>query len=170
MYSMLASMKGMILPNRWPCWVCATAGLQPIQAPWAHEVPADVVPFGSSQGSIEREFHTACSILTQERNVSGCLQVASLDLRTNVLAAYVSGNRAHEVPAVMEAMKITSKDSFEIGFNTACGLLAAGDYASAQDKLEHAQRLGDPPYIEVLIRGLCCVHAVVWSSSSTECI
>ena len=70
------------------------------------------------------------------------LQVSSLELRTNVLAAYVSGNRAHEVPAVMEAMKISSKDSFEIGFNTACGLLAAGDYVKAQSELEHAQRLG----------------------------
>ena len=59
-----------------------------------------------------------------------------------MLAAYVSGNRAHEVPAVMEAMKISSKDSFEIGFNTACGLLAAGDYVKAQSGLEHAQRLG----------------------------
>ena len=62
-----------------------------------------------------------------------------------MLAAYVSGNRAHEVPAVMEAMKISSKDSFEIGFNTACGLLAAGDYAKAQSELEHAQRLGKHP-------------------------
>jgi len=70
------------------------------------------------------------------------LQVTSLELRTNVLAAYVSGNRAHEVPAVMEAMKISSKDSFEIGFNTACSLLAVGDYAKAQSELEHAQRLG----------------------------
>ncbi|CAL5219381.1 g1203 [Coccomyxa viridis] len=69
-------------------------------------------------------------------------KVSSLDLRTNVLAAYVSGNRAHEVPAVMEAMKISSKDSFEIGFNTACGLLAAGDYVKARSELEHAQRLG----------------------------
>ena len=70
-------------------------------------------------------------------------QVTSLDLRTNVLAAYVSGKRAHEVPAVMEAMKISSKDSFEIGFNTACGLLAAGEYVKAQRELEHAQRLGE---------------------------
>lgn len=82
-------------------------------------------------------------ILLSTHQVCNCLsQVSSLDLRTNVLAAYVSGNRAHEVPAVMEAMKISSKDSFEIGFNTACGLLAAGDYVKAQSELEHAQRLG----------------------------
>ncbi len=71
------------------------------------------------------------------------LQVASLDLRTNVLAAYVSGSKAHEVPAVMNAMKISSKDSFEIGFNTACGLLATGDYSKALSELEKSQRLGE---------------------------
>ncbi|KAK9908732.1 hypothetical protein WJX75_002041 [Coccomyxa subellipsoidea] len=69
-------------------------------------------------------------------------KISSLELRTNVLAAYVSGDRAHEVPAVMEAMKISSKDSFEIAFNTACGLIAAGDFTHAQRELEHASRLG----------------------------
>ncbi|CAL8460581.1 g110 [Coccomyxa elongata] len=69
-------------------------------------------------------------------------KVSSLELRTNVLAAYVSGGRAHELPAVMEAMKISSKDSFEIAFNTACGLVAAGDFNDAQRELEHASRLG----------------------------
>jgi len=59
-----------------------------------------------------------------------------------VLAAYVSGGRAHEVPDVMEAMKISSKDSFEIAFNTACGLVAAGDFSRAQKELENATRLG----------------------------
>ena len=78
-----------------------------------------------------------------------------------MLAAYVSGGRAHEVPAVMEAMKISPKDSFEIGFNTACGLLAAGDCVSAQDKLEHAQRLGDSPYVSFFVcEVICCVHAL----------
>lgn len=78
-----------------------------------------------------------------------------------MLAAYVSGGRAHEVPAVMEAMKISPKDSFEIGFNTACGLLAAGDCVSAQDKLQHAQRLGDPPYMSSFFcDAVCCVHAL----------
>ena len=68
--------------------------------------------------------------------------MTSLELRTNVLAAYVSGGRAHEVPAVMEAMKIGAGDSFEVAFNTACAALAAGDLASARAQLEHAQRLG----------------------------
>ena len=92
-----------------------------------------------------------------------------MDLRTNVLAAYVSGNRAHEVPAVMEAMKISPKDSFEIGFNTACGLLAAGDCVSAQDKLEHAQRLGDPPPMLFSCESTR-LQALQWYSSLLVCI
>lgn len=69
-------------------------------------------------------------------------QISALELRTNVLAAYVSGGRAHEVPAVMDAMKISSKDSFEIAFNYACSMVAVNDLEQAYKALEHAQRLG----------------------------
>ncbi|KAK9820199.1 hypothetical protein WJX72_007419 [[Myrmecia] bisecta] len=69
-------------------------------------------------------------------------KVTSLELRTNVIAAYVSGNRAAELPAVMEAMKIAAKDGFEIAFNKACGLLEMGDLAGAQEQLHLAQRQG----------------------------
>ncbi len=68
--------------------------------------------------------------------------MASLELRTNVLAAYVAGGRAAEVPAVCEAMKISAADSFEVAFNMACALLAAGDVPRARTELERAQRLG----------------------------
>ena len=70
------------------------------------------------------------------------LQVSSLELRTNVLAAYVAGGRAAEVPAVCEAMKIAPRDGFEVAFNSACALLAAGQVQRARSELEHAQRLG----------------------------
>ena len=57
----------------------------------------------------------------------------------------------------MEAMKISSKDSFEIGFNTACGLLAAGEYVKAQSELEHAQRLGEHSF-SGNSDGCICLH------------
>ena len=114
-----------------------------------------------SRGNIGQQSMQSIASTFQNVTFFGCIQVASLELRTNVLAAYVSGGRAHEVPAVMEAMKISPKDSFEIGFNTACGLLAAGDCVSAQDKLEHAQRLGDSPYMSFFFcEAICCVHAL----------
>lgn len=38
----------------------------------------------------------------------------SLELRTNVLAAYVAAGLARELPALMSAMKLSAKDSFEV--------------------------------------------------------
>ncbi len=69
-------------------------------------------------------------------------QLATLELRANVLAAYVAGGRAREVPAVMAAMKFGAQDSFEIAFNAACALLGAGDAPAAEQQLLLAQRLG----------------------------
>ena len=59
-----------------------------------------------------------------------------------MLAAYVAGGRAREVPAVMAAMKFGPRDSFEIAFNAACALLGAGDAPAAEQQLLLAQRLG----------------------------
>ncbi len=72
---------------------------------------------------------------------AGC-QVATAELRANVLAAYVAGGRAADVPAVMAAMKFGPRDSFEIAFNAACALLGAGDAPAAEQQLLLAQRLG----------------------------
>ncbi len=69
-------------------------------------------------------------------------QVATAELRANVLAAYVAGGRSADVPAVMAAMKFGPRDSFEIAFNAACALLGAGDAPAAEQQLLLAQRLG----------------------------
>lgn len=66
----------------------------------------------------------------------------SLELRTNVLAAYVENQRAEEIPEVMEAMKISADKSYEIAFNQACGLLAGAKYTEAEALLLLAQRIG----------------------------
>ncbi|KAI3426329.1 hypothetical protein D9Q98_008702 [Chlorella vulgaris] len=67
----------------------------------------------------------------------------SQEVQTNVVAAYVSGGRAGEVPAVMQAMKISAKDSFEIAFNVACGLVDAGQLRAAEEQLQLAVRVGE---------------------------
>ena len=70
----------------------------------------------------------------------------------------------------MEAMKISSKDSFEIGFNTACGLLAAGDCVKARSELEHAQRLGRHHTLTALAHGcVMCLqycHLSFWEQKA----
>ena len=69
-------------------------------------------------------------------------QLATPELRANVLAAYVAGGRSREVPAVMAAMKFGARDGFEVAFNAACALLGAGDAPAAEQQLLLAQRLG----------------------------
>mmetsp|Transcript_36119 Transcript_36119/g.92319 ORF Transcript_36119/g.92319 Transcript_36119/m.92319 type:complete len:650 (-) Transcript_36119:136-2085(-) len=67
----------------------------------------------------------------------------SLELRTNVLAAYVENGRAREIPELMAAMKIAGEASYEVAFNKACGLLAAGgQLGAAEEALLLAQRIG----------------------------
>ena len=69
-------------------------------------------------------------------------QVETIELRTCVIAAYVSGGRSREVAAVMEAMQSSAADSYELGFNRACALLDQGDYTAAEEQLELALRAG----------------------------
>ena len=77
------------------------------------------------------------------------LQVKPSEVGTNVLAAYVSGGRAHEVPAVMEALSLSASDGFELAFNQACAHLSIGNPQKAEEELLLAQRLGQPclPYM-----------------------
>eukprot|EP00898_Chlorokybus_atmophyticus_P005459 jgi/Chlat1/5914/Chrsp4S06247 len=67
---------------------------------------------------------------------------SSLEVKTNVLAAYVSGGRAAEVAAVMQAMKVSPRDGFELAFNAACALLDTGNFAKAEEFLLLGQRVG----------------------------
>lgn len=69
-----------------------------------------------------------------------------MELQTNVLAAYVAGSRAAEIPEAMAAMHIPPTDSFEVAFNRACGLLQQGDAAAAEEQLLLGQRLGTALY------------------------
>lgn len=49
----------------------------------------------------------------------------SLELKTNILAAYVAAGLALELPDLMAALRLRPADSFEVAFNRACGTVAA---------------------------------------------
>ncbi|EFJ52129.1 hypothetical protein VOLCADRAFT_86969 [Volvox carteri f. nagariensis] len=71
----------------------------------------------------------------------------SLELKTNVLAAYVAAGLSSELPDLMAALKVRPRDSFEVAFNRACGLVSAagGDpqqLAAAEGDLRMAIKLG----------------------------
>ncbi len=93
----------------------------------------------------EARMHGLDSSLTQTLSVG---QVANMELQTNVLAAYVAGSRAGEIPAAMASMRIPPSDSFEVAFNRACGLLQQRDYAAAEEQLLLGQRLGMPSSLQ----------------------
>ena len=72
-----------------------------------------------------------------------CVQVKNVEVGTNIVAAYVSGGRAHEVLAVMDALALSASDGFEIAFNQACADVATGKLEAAEQQLLLAHRLGE---------------------------
>ncbi|KAG2499929.1 hypothetical protein HYH03_002216 [Edaphochlamys debaryana] len=66
----------------------------------------------------------------------------SLELKTNVLAAYVAAGLAAELPDLMAALKVKPRDSFEVAFNRSCGLVEAGQLGAAEGELRMALKLG----------------------------
>ena len=80
---------------------------------------------------------------TDNRHDDGCLQVTAVDARTNIVAAYTAGGRSREVSSVMDAMKITAKDGFEVAFNLACSRLLCGQPEEARELLLLALRSGE---------------------------
>ncbi len=91
---------------------------------------------------------TLNSKTTHSDRTSGIPQVESLELRTNVVAAYVAGGRSSEAGAVMEAMHSSVADSYELAFNRACALMEEGDYPAAEEQLQLALRTGALVIIE----------------------
>lgn len=69
-------------------------------------------------------------------------KVDSLEVKSNILAAYVDAELAGQIPELMSNMRITAKQSFELGFNKACGLVKTGAYAAAEKELLMALKLG----------------------------
>ncbi len=66
----------------------------------------------------------------------------SLELRTNVIAAYVCGGHGDQVPEVAAAMQISPGDSSDVGFNMACALLQLRAFGDGEQQLRLALRAG----------------------------
>lgn len=75
-------------------------------------------------------------------------KVETLELRTNVIAAYVCGGHADKVPDIASAMQISPLDSSDIGFNMACALLQLGSFTEAEELLQLALRAGREALLE----------------------
>ena len=70
-------------------------------------------------------------------------QKANLDsseLKTNLIASYISGGRSNEVPALMQTLKVTPRSGFELAYNAACASIEGNNYAKAEELLLLARR------------------------------
>jgi signal recognition particle subunit SRP72 len=65
-----------------------------------------------------------------------------LELKTNMVAAHVAAELSSQVPSLMTSMQVTSKQSFELGFNKACALIQSGQLSAAESELRMALKLG----------------------------
>lgn len=72
-----------------------------------------------------------------------CVQVTTLEQKTNFVAAYVSAGLSAQLPQLMSQLGIKPRDSFEIGFNRATGLAAAGDLEAAEAAVKAAYKQGE---------------------------
>ncbi|CAI5515336.1 unnamed protein product [Closterium sp. Naga37s-1] len=76
------------------------------------------------------------------------LDQSQLEVKTNVLAAYVMGGRSGEVKGLMESqLRVAPRDAFDVAYNAACALIEMRDYRAAEEMLLLARRVGQ----EVLI-------------------
>ncbi|KAI8463766.1 MAG: hypothetical protein J3K34DRAFT_526736 [Monoraphidium minutum] len=75
-------------------------------------------------------------------------KVDSLELKTNILAAYVAGGLSRQLPDLMGSLKVTPKSSFEVAFNRACGLVEGGDLGGAETALRVAVKQGEEALYE----------------------
>lgn len=74
--------------------------------------------------------------------------IQSLELKTNMVAAHVAAELSSQVPALMQSMQVTSKQSFELGFNKACALIQSGQLSAAESELRMALKLGRESLLE----------------------
>ncbi len=130
----------------WPCASAAACSLLPLppslQASYRtlHFCPSHPKPHAPSRAC----YAQAAAPTTPEHTLllPSLPQVESAELQANILAAYVAGHLAAQLPQVMSALKISPRASFEVTFNTACGLLQLGDLAGAEAELRAGLKIG----------------------------
>ncbi|KAH9299775.1 hypothetical protein KI387_031457, partial [Taxus chinensis] len=72
----------------------------------------------------------------------------SIELKTNTVAAFISGGRSSEVSSLMGTMKVTPNSSFELAYNAACALIEKSSFTEASELLLLARRIGQEMLIE----------------------
>eukprot|EP00775_Hariotina_reticulata_P001463 gene1463-1805_t len=69
--------------------------------------------------------------------------VASLEQKTNLLAAYVTAGLSSSLPDIINKLGIKPRDSFEIAYNRACGMVVNGETEAAETAVKAAYKQGE---------------------------
>lgn len=91
--------------------------------------------------------------------------MTTLEQKTNFVAAYVSAGLAASLPQLMSSLGVKPRDSFELGFNRATGLAAAGDLETAEAAVKAAYKQGA---LLFNVRG--CMNVCVMCASVCVCV
>ncbi|XP_024524468.1 signal recognition particle subunit SRP72 [Selaginella moellendorffii] len=74
--------------------------------------------------------------------------IESSEVKSNAIAAYVSGGRSREAFERMRSMQVNPKTLFELAYNVACVLIDQGELSQAEEHLLLARRLGQEMLLE----------------------
>ena len=75
-------------------------------------------------------------------------KVDSIELKTNIIAAFISGGKSIEISSLMATLRVTPNSSFEMAYNAACALIEKSNFTEAQELLLLTRRIGKEMLIE----------------------
>ncbi len=64
----------------------------------------------------------------------------STEIKTNIVAAYIARGRATEVSQLMESLKVSAHNGFEMAYNAACASIERKEFSKAEELLLLAHR------------------------------
>eukprot|EP00271_Cylindrocystis_brebissonii_P012924 TRINITY_DN32436_c0_g1_i1.p1 TRINITY_DN32436_c0_g1~~TRINITY_DN32436_c0_g1_i1.p1 ORF type:complete len:768 (-),score=204.30 TRINITY_DN32436_c0_g1_i1:277-2580(-) len=83
------------------------------------------------------------SVIERYNELGGPSKKLTNDMMANLVAAYVSGGRSAEVPALVKELRVKGKEMFEVTYNAACALIERGQLEQAEQTLLVARRDGE---------------------------
>ena len=75
-------------------------------------------------------------------------KVDSIELKTNIIVAFISGGKSIEISSLMVTLRVTPNSSFEMAYNAACALIEKSNFTEAQELLLLTRRIGQEMLIE----------------------
>lgn len=72
--------------------------------------------------------------------------VLSDEMKSNLVAAYVGAGRSPEVPFLLNSLKLSPRESFDLAYNVSCALCEEKKWDKAEEMLFLARRFESTPF------------------------